>query len=158
MLLDILGLETFLNYEYLDIYSFLGVFLLLLIASYFDTKTLKIPNELNLSFFMIRFMLASVIGLGIGNYLGLLVGCLIILIPAMAKMKPMGGDIKMMSVIGFYSGYQNVLMIMILAIIFSAIYYGTVFLRKKEFKDIPLAPFILTAFITLLLIDNLIIL
>jgi Flp pilus assembly protein protease CpaA len=145
--------ETLLNYDFLDVYSVLSVFALLIIASYFDYKTLKIPNKLNLFFLVFRIALIPLIGLKLENLFGLAMGTLLVLIPAMIKMKPMGGDIKIAGVIGFYIGPQNILALMIASILLSAIYYGFIFLRKKELKDSPLAPFILLGFSVLLSIN-----
>lgn len=143
-------IENIINKEiiYWSIYSNLFLFVFLSIASYFDIKEFKIPNKLNLSFLIGRFVLIPFISIGLENIYGLLVGLLLILIPAMIINKPMGGDIKMSAVLGFYLGIQNIIVLLIGTVVVSIV---PAILKKRqeseERKDIPLAPFVLISFI-----------
>lgn len=139
--------------NYFNIYTRVVVFLLLGVASYFDSKELRIPDKLNLGFLILRLALIPFISFSWGNIYGLLVGLLLILIPAMIKCKPMGGDIKMMAVLGFYLGVQNILVLLIGTVIIAIIYYIPTILGKREKKDIPLAPFVLSSFILMNIIS-----
>lgn len=139
--------------NYFNIYTRVVVFLLLGVASYFDSKELRIPDKLNLGFLILRLALIPFISFSWGNIYGLIVGMLIILIPAMIKNKPMGGDIKMMAVLGFYLGVQNILILLIGTVIIAIIYYIPTILGKREKKDIPLAPFVLSSFILMNIIS-----
>lgn len=139
--------------NYFNIYTRVVVFLLLGVASYFDSKELRIPDKLNLGFLILRLALIPFISFSWGNIYGLLVGLLLILIPAMIKCKPMGGDIKMMAVLGFYLVVQNILVLLIGTVIIAIIYYIPTILGKREKKDIPLAPFVLSSFILMNIIS-----
>ena len=142
-------IENIINKEiiYWSIYSNLSLFVFLSIASYFDIKEFRIPNKLNLSFLIGRLALIPFIRIGSGNVYGLLVGLLIILIPAMIMNKPMGGDIKMSAVLGFYLGIQNIIVLLVGTVVVSII--PAILKKRKEEarKDIPLAPFVLTSLI-----------
>lgn len=134
-------------------YVLTASFLLLLIASYFDIKHMKIPNKLNLTFFIIRLLLCFVIGIEVGNLYGMIAGFLLLLIPAMIKNKPMGGDIKLMTVLGFYIGVKNLLILLAGTIVFSMFYTAPNLIKKRERKDFPLAPFVLLSFISIITIS-----
>lgn len=135
------------EYLYWNTYIRISILSFLIIASYFDKKQMKIPNALNLAFLIVRLALIPLIGFERGNIYGLLAGLFLILIPAMIKCKPMGGDIKMMAVLGFYLGVQNILILLVGTVIFALVYYIPTILGKKEKKDVPLAPFVLSSFI-----------
>ena len=135
------------KYLYWNMYIKISLLIFLVIASYFDKKQMKIPNKLNLIFFIIRLALIPIIGINVENIYGLLAGLFLILVPAMIKCKPMGGDIKMMAVLGFYLGVQNILILLVGTVIFALVYYIPTILGKKEKKDVPLAPFVLSSFI-----------
>lgn len=131
----------------MNVYEKVSVLILLLIASYFDSKEFRIPNKLNLGFFILRFALIPLIGFSWGNIYGLIVGMLIILIPAMIKNKPMGGDIKMLGVLGLYLGVKNVLILLIGTVILAFLYFLLIYIKKESKENIPLAPFVLCSFI-----------
>lgn len=124
----------------------------LVVASYFDKKEMKIPNKLNLSFGIIRILLIPLVGIGFGNIYGMMFGFLIILIPAMIKNKPMGGDIKMMTVLGLYLGMQNTMVLLFGTIIYSLLFSIPVFLGKRKDEYVPLAPFVLASYLTIMLL------
>ena len=148
--------KNIINQEILHwgLYSNLSLLLLLVIASYFDEKEFRIPDKLNLTFLIVRLILSCFIGIGLGNLYGLIAGLLIILIPAMIMMKPMGGDIKMFAVLGLYLGVQNVLVLLVGTVFASVI---PAILKKRDKgegrKDIPLAPYVLVSFIIMNLIN-----
>lgn len=133
--------------NYFNIYTRVVVFLLLGVASYFDSKELRIPDKLNLGFLILRLALIPFISFSWGNIYGLIVGMLIILIPAMIKNKPMGGDIKMLGVLGLYLGVKNVLILLIGTVILAFLYFLLIYIKKESKENIPLAPFVLCSFI-----------
>lgn len=138
---------------YGNVYVLAASFLLLLIASYFDMKYMIIPNKLNLTFLIVRLLLSFIIGIELGNLYGLIVGFLLIFIPAMIKNKPMGGDIKLMAVLGFYLGVKNVFILLVGTVLFGFLYVIIRILIKKELKDFPFAPFILLSFVSMVAIS-----
>lgn len=128
---------------------FMLIFLFLTIASYFDFKYKKIPNKLNLSFFIIRLVLIPILKFNINNIWGLLIGFFIIFIPAMIVNKPMGGDIKAMTVLGFYLGSYSIVVLLFLIVLIGLLYFvinNYIFKRKNE---VPFAPFFLIAHLLL---------
>lgn len=151
---EILG--NLINQElfYWHLYSNVTLFIMLIMASYFDKKEFRIPNKLNLAFLIIRIALSYFVGIGLGNILGLLTGMSIILIPAIIMMKPMGGDIKMFAVLGLYLGVQNILVLLVGTVLISII---PALLKKREEgegrKDIPLAPYVLISFAVISIIS-----
>ena len=118
----------------MNVYEKVSVLILLLIASYFDSKEFRIPNKLNLGCFILRFALIPLIGFSWGNICGLIVGILIILIPAMIKNKPMGGDIKMLGVLGLYLGAKNVLILLIGTVILAFLYFLLIYIKRIKRK------------------------
>lgn len=141
------------NSIYGNQYVLITLFLLLLIASYFDIKHMKIPNKLNLTFLIIRLLLSFVIGIELGNLYGMVAGFLLVLIPAMIKNKPMGGDIKLMAVLGFYLGVKNIFVLLAGTVGFSIIYIIPKLIKQKEIKDFPLAPFVLLSYASVVIIS-----
>lgn len=123
--------------------------LFLLIASYTDMKTLKIPNWLNASMVLVRFALIPVIGFSIGDVVGAILGFFVLLIPAIIKMHKMGGDIKAMAVVGLFLGAYLVPVFLFLIIGYFALYVLIMTLLKKKLKNVPFAPFFLLAHLTL---------
>ena len=137
-----------------NIYLYITLVLFLVIASYFDIKYLKIPNKLNLSFFVIRFALIPIIGFSMDNIYGFLFAFLIFLIPAMIANKPMGGDIKAFSVIGLYLGFKTTILSLIIIIVISIIYMTIKKFIYKDINDIPLAPFFLLSILILIVLQT----
>lgn len=138
---------------YANKYVLISLFSLLLIASYFDIKYKIIPDKLNLIFLVIRLLLSFIIGIKLDNIFGLIVGFLLVLIPAMIKNKPMGGDIKLMTVLGFYLGVKNIFILAAGTVVFSLLYAIPNAIKQKKLKDFPLAPFILLSYVSMVIIS-----
>ena len=116
------------------------IFIFMLMASRIDMAELRIPNQLNLSMFILRLMVAFVYPIGSEHILGFIFGGLFILIPAMIILKPMGGDIKFLAVLGFWIGDIPIFITMIFATIFFIVYAGII--KKKGRKEsMAFAPF-----------------
>lgn len=128
----------------------------LTIASYFDFKTRKIPDRLNLLFLIMRIGLIPLIGFNFNNLLGLVFGGLVILIPAMIMNKPMGGDIKCMAVLGFIIGIHSAFVLLITIAFTSLIYILIVNYTLKSRIEIPFAPFYLFAHLAMCILINII--
>ena len=128
-------------------------------ASYFDVKTLTITNRFNNVFFLtgIALMVSHEVGkylhvpaiipsieFGWSNIGGLVIGFLILFIPAFIKNHPMGGDIKMTAVLGFWIGITPMMGVLIVGVILNGIYwYGTFSIWKKYGSKtlMPFSPF-----------------
>jgi len=136
-----------------NLYIKVIIAIFLLTASYFDIKASKIPNKLNMIIFILRLLIIPMTGFNLNSIYGLILGLLIILIPAMVKNRPMGGDIKTIAVSGFYLGVHNIFVLIAGTIIFFLIYHIPAFLNKKVIKDTPLAPFIFISFICMNIIS-----
>lgn len=124
----------------------------LAIATYTDLQSMKIPDKLNIAFFVIRLILIPFVGFSIGNIVGALVGFFVLLIPAMIRMHKMGGDIKCMAVAGLYlGGYVTPIFIALSCAVFAITLLVMVKLRKV--KAIPFAPFFLASHIILIILS-----
>lgn len=119
----------------------IATFLFLGIASYFDIKERKIPNKSVVTYILIRVCLLHFAPIEANHLLGLVLGYLIIFIPAFIVNKPMGGDMKAMAALGLGVGLYDLLPFVILTLLVSFAYYGQLYLRKKALKDIPFAVF-----------------
>lgn len=138
--------------------------LFLLFNAITDYKKHLIYNKSNLALLISRIIL----GVGIipyslilnkENIYGLLLGWLIILIPAVVFYFCAGGDIKLMAVIGFYLGIHVMIVFSFISIFLYLIYRIFLCFRKKSIdkkEEIPFAPFTLNANIILLILSFLI--
>ena len=122
-------------------------------AGIFDIKTLKINNRFNKVFLItgLVFMALGFIGilppiipsltLGWTNVGGMLAGFLILFIPAFIKNHPMGGDIKMTTVLGFWIGFEPMMLVLMVGVATSALYWLGAFSVWKEYGRNTLMPF-----------------
>ena len=116
------------------------VFMFMFMASKIDSKELRIPNQLNFAMFLLRLLVVPLYPIGAEHLLGFVLGGLFIMIPAIIILKPMGGDIKFLAVLGFWMGDVTILVTMIFAAIFFIVYAGII--KKKERKEsVAFAPF-----------------
>lgn len=149
--------------ELLNIYNnkllLITMFVFLIIATYTDIKSLKIYNKFNIAFLITRlifiFIPVYTYKLELTHIVGSVVSFILILIPAIALMHKMGGDIKFMTIMGLYLGGYLSVIFLLLSCFYNLMYsLISVFVLKKHSKDvlIPFAPFFLTSFATLLLI------
>lgn len=139
----------------------IGVLVLFSIwAGIHDMKTLKIKNKFNLIFLLlgIALMILNFVGTKISlpeivptlsfgwtNIWGMIGGFLFIFVPAFIKNHPMGGDIKISAVIGFWIGFTPVVFVLFFATIFNMIYWiGALYVYKDYGRKtlMPFAPFI----------------
>lgn len=119
-----------------------------LFATYTDIKSLKIYNKANLLFFIFRIILIFIPTYGLAfsfnSLLGGLIGAIILIIPAVALMHKMGGDIKFIFVLGLYLGLPLTIILLIIScasmLIFSLF---RKIITKKELRKLltPFAPF-----------------
>lgn len=125
-------------------------------AGIVDIKTLKIRNRFNLVFLLtgLSFMglewlgqfislpsIVPTLSFGWTNFLGMLAGFFFIFIPAFAKNHPMGGDIKMSAVLGFWLGFGPLLYVLIFATIFNFAYWFGALYVYKDYGSKTLMPF-----------------
>lgn len=125
---------------YSNWYTMLPILTFLLFASISDLQTLKIPNYLNRAFFMSRFLFVPWVPFGVDNIMGLVFGGLLILIPAMIMMKPMGGDIKLVAALGIWTNDAVIITSMLIGIL---LFVGYAFMKKSGRKEmIAFGPFV----------------
>jgi Flp pilus assembly protein protease CpaA len=127
--------------------------IILTIASYTDIKKFTIPNWLSLSGIILRLVIIPLTGFTFGDIGGAVVGFLILFIPALISNHAMGGDIKLITVMGLYLGIKGIIAIIVVSILLSLLYYtGTQLLRKKA-KNYPYAPFLFCSFFILFIMN-----
>ena len=135
---------------------------LLIVITSVDLESQIIPDEFIVFGFavIIIFIVISVfrgnlelLNSGIGLLLG---GGIFLLIAVLSNGAMGGGDIKLMALLGFWFGWQSILLIMFLSFVLGAIISVTLLLFKiKSRKDkIPFAPFIVLATILTLFFGN----
>ncbi|MFJ8531402.1 prepilin peptidase [Bacillus sp. NPDC094106] len=130
----------------------------LLVATYTDLKNMKIYHKFNMVFLLTRFALI-IVPFGISyqwtHVFGGLIGFVFLLIPAMALMHKMGGDIRFMGILGMYlGGYYTIVLLFISCAIHFVYSMVTIFMLKREGKKtmVPFAPFFLIAYTMLTLL------
>lgn len=126
----------------------------LTVATITDVRALKIPNKLNGLFFVLRLALIPIIGFSLYDIAGALIGFFVLLIPAMIRMHKMGGDIKCMTVVGFYLGLYVTPIFIAITCIYGLIFSVFKFLITKNKGNMPFAPFFLISHITLWIIST----
>jgi Flp pilus assembly protein protease CpaA len=123
------------------------------IATYTDIKSLKIPNKLNLIFGIVAIGIIPLFDFStyevISKITGSLFGFLVLLIPAMIKMHPMGGDIKAIAVVGLYIGVFVIPVFLAMSCVYAVAYIYLKFRFTKKVSLTPFAPFFLASHITL---------
>lgn len=146
----------------IDLFKYLLLIPMLLIAFCIDLKLQIIPNRLTLAmfetgmFFTFLSVIANTntgIAIFIDNLLGMIVGggifLLITLIGgAIAGKEAMGfGDVKLMGALGLFFGWTNIIIISVLSFLLAAIIsIGILIFRKKQINEyIPFGPFIVAS-------------
>lgn len=130
----------------------------LLYAGIKDYQTKTIKNTFNLTFLItgVVLMLFTFISdwipvalpslaFGWGNIVGMVLGFLFLFIPAFAKNQPMGGDIKISAVVGFWLGFEAMTLVLLLATVLNLLYWLGAFYIWKDYGSktlMPFAPFI----------------
>lgn len=141
--------------EPIVLFIFLGFLLYAGIKDY-QTKTIK--NQFNLIFFITAIILMALatlthwtsidlptLSFGWANIIGMMLGFLFLFIPAFVKNQPMGGDIKISAVVGFWLGYEAMTLVLLLATVLNLLYWLGAFHIWKEYGSktlMPFAPFI----------------
>lgn len=135
------------------------IILFLLFSSYTDLKYLKIYNKSNLAFLIVRIILIFIptytLGFNFQTILGGILGAGFLMVPAMKLMYNMGGDIKLLGVLGLYIGGYNITLLLALSCITMLIFsFIRKIITKKELKnlDTPFAPFFTISFLIMGLI------
>ena len=152
-------LNSFFSHSYL-----IGVLFLFFIgATYTDIKSLKIYNKFNLAFLITRivFIFIPVYGLSLSfsHIFGALIGFTVLIIPAVALMHKMGGDIKFITILGLYLGTPLMILLLLISCITMLIFS---FIKKLITKDevkktlVPFAPFFTISFSIMFIISLLI--
>ena len=109
-------------------------------ASYTDIREKKIPDKLNLAMFLARGLIVFIYPLSGDCILGMLFGLLIILIPAVIMLVPMGGDIKFSAVLGIWLGIYGILVALLAGVV---LFILTGAVRRLGRKDMmALGPFV----------------
>ncbi len=137
-------------------FVFVSAFLLIG-AAIFDLKVMLIPNFIPLAiiiarllFFICDFVKTDTVMLSlIKSLLGMVAVFLIFFVAAKLTKKSFGGgDVKLMSALGFMYGFENAAKIILLSLIIAVVVsLMLVLLKKKTMKDyVPLGPYILLGF------------
>lgn len=144
--------------------TFIPFIVFILWASVTDLKTMKIKNYQNLAFFLVGLTLwiTSILDLfhtgftlGLGHLYGAIVGFLLLFIPGMILNTPIGGDIKFVTVMGFWIGPIAIILLLIFSSIiqFLILIIRTIKLQSFDMKNkFPFAPAFSFSFFVLLLI------
>jgi leader peptidase (prepilin peptidase)/N-methyltransferase len=126
------------------IYIFL--FLSLIIITVIDLEHQIIPDVITLPGIILGLLINFFLGQGLINYLigSLVGGGLFFLVAVMSKGGMGGGDIKLISMLGAFLGWFNILLtILISSFLGAVIGLALIIIKKKKRKDpIPFGPFI----------------
>lgn len=127
-------------------FLWIPLLLFLLIASFTDVKSLKIPNWLTGSFFIVRLLLIPIVGIGWNHIFGAILLFFFVFVIAFILNVQMGGDIKAMLVIGLYLGYDISYPFILFTVLLLAVVGIVVYIITRNRKtDIPFAPILLVA-------------
>lgn len=123
-----------------NIYCVIAVTVFTVLASISDLQSLKIPNKLNFIFFLLRGAVFFVYPLTADHLIGAALGFLLICIPAMIILLPMGGDAKFAAVLGLWIGYGGMIVSMAIGVV---TFIAAAFIKKMGRKDkMALGPYI----------------
>lgn len=134
-------------------------------ASIQDLRTMKVKNYQNISFFIVGFILYILhqigvphtgFNLGMFHIYGAIVGFLLLFIPGMILNYAFGGDIKFVTVMGFWIGPAAILLVLLISVVLQLIVLLIRAFILKNFdmrNNFPFAPaFSIGYFLTLLII------
>lgn len=136
------------SYEYISF---------MLIASYMvaitvtDLRSREIPDDATFFYgilFLIWTILSADISIIINGLAGAVTGAVIPLIVYFVQKDSIGiGDIKLLSCVGLLTGFPGVILVLLRAMVFGAIFsIGLLLLKKGTLKtELPFAPFVLLA-------------
>lgn len=166
---ELQGLLEGVNLDAYNLFSnkiLVGVlFLFLVVATYTDLKSMKIYDKFNVVFIFTRILFALLpVNIAMGtvyghkfeltHLVGGVMGFLFLLIPAIALMHKMGGDIKFMTILGTFLGSHLTLVFLALSCLYNLVFsLFFIFVLKKGKTDtkLPFAPFFLLAFLTIVI-------
>ena len=145
--------------------TFIPFVFFILWASVNDLNTMKIKDYQHLVFFLLGLLLfgGSSLGvldtgftLGMDHIYGLIVGFLVLFIPGMILNIPIGGDIKFVTVMGFWVGPAAILLILIFSTMIQLLILIVKSIRMRHFSlqnKFPFAPaFSLGFFVSLIIL------
>lgn len=128
----------------------------LLWAGIFDIKTFTITNRFNRAFLVTGLALMGLhfmeswlgypswlpsLSIGWSNVWGAVVGFLVLFVPAFLKNHPMGGDIKIMTIIGLWLGLPATLVVLMASVFLNALIAIGGQLLRAHFTQTTPTPF-----------------
>src|SRR3989339_458506 len=149
---------VYLEQDFYSLLAYLGIVSCAIVIFMVDLKKQIIPDEVQISLFLIVFLLkilqgVSVTGLGFGLVEGALVMVPILFLYLLTKGRGMGfGDVKLSFIVGFLLGLKSGLVALYIAFILGAI-VGVLLLvsKKKKMKSkIAFGPYIILGMIMML--------
>lgn len=141
---------------------YLGIISILIVIFFTDWKYQIIPDQIQISFFLLTAVLFIAYGLSLQEISYHVLGGFIVLLPILiifllTKGRGMGfGDVKLAFVIGFFLGIKNGLTVIYIAFILGAIIgILLILLKQKKLKSkIAFGPFLVAGIFTLLFFGN----
>ena len=128
------------------------------VATYTDMTSMKIYDRFNQALAFLRICLIPLVPLSFTSILGCVLGFILLVMPAMALMHRMGGDIKFVAVLGSFFGGGLTIVFMFFSCAYMLIYSG---IRRWQTKQpvskipTPFAPFFFMSFLTIWLLVGL---
>jgi len=131
----------------------------LLIVTYTDVKTLKIPNKVNGFIAIVNIIIFVLIPLIQGDWQSsltsmgsALIGFVVLLIPSVVTGFNMAGDIKFIGAFGFALTPISMFLFLGVSLVTNIFTNGSLIIMKKKTYDdvIPFAPFFLISFLMLI--------
>lgn len=146
LLIGILGVVLYVKYNIVSIYVYMyGLMILFIMIALIDIDTMLIPNELIIIMIIFSFLSLCFNDIGI---IERVIGTFIVSLPMYICNYFVesfgGGDIKLISVLGFMVGYNDILILMYYAFLLGGL-YAFLFICFKKNEDshyIPFGPFI----------------
>ncbi len=158
-LYELVGGITFLIFYYFYGFTLYSVLLFILfevflVISIIDIKTMIIPDILVITIFVISlFLMPYHYVLFMDRFIGFLIGLSFCIMNIIKKDSFGGGDIKLITVLGFMLGYQHLLLGLFITFILAGFYALVLVIKQHDnlHAYIPFAPFIcIGSFISLL--------
>ena len=122
------------------------------VATYTDMTSMKIYDRFNQSLAFLRICLIPLIPVTPSTIIGCIIGFVVLVLPAIALMHRMGGDIKFVTVLGSFLGGGLTIIFMFFSCTYMLIYSGIRRIQtKKPVSKIPtpFAPFFFLSFLTI---------
>ena len=137
------------------------MFIFIVIAVYTDCKAMKIYNKFNLSFLITRILIIFIpifnVSISFNNVISSIFAFAALLIPAMALMFKMGGDIKFVAILTSVFTIDVTVIFLAISCISMLIYsfIKKLITKQKDIRKVRVqfAPFFMVAFISLYLLS-----